>query len=71
MDIEAIAKRLTPAQRGALLTTEEIVIGEQNCTCNEDTLYELALDGLADDYMADNLTDLGLAVREYLIKEGK
>lgn len=71
MDIEAIAKRLTPAQRRALLTTEEIVIGEQNCTCNEDTLYELALDGLADDYMADNLTDLGLAVRDYLIKEGK
>lgn len=71
MDIEAIAKRLTPAQRRALLTTEEIVIGEQNCTCNEDTLYELALDGLADDYMADNLTDLGLAVRDYLIREGK
>ena len=71
MDVEAIAKKLTRKQRRALLTTEEIVIGEQNCTCDEDTLYELAIDGLAYDSMMDCLTERGLAVRDYLIREGK
>ena len=70
-DPRVIAAGLSEAQRYAILNAEEIVIGKLSVNADATTEYALALDGLLNDFDGDELTPLGLAVRQALIESPK